>query len=438
MQMHSVATPFGRRAMSLGLMATQVLAQAAPKEAVVHKWRVFQYIREIHGRLGASDRAVAILNALLSFHPDTTLTGDGDLIVWPSNEQLASRANGMSATTLRRHLTVLVDCGLIIRRDSPNGKRYARKGRGGEIEQAFGFDLSPIVARAAEFEQLAEEVQAERAAFRVARERLTLLRRDIAKMILAGVDEGVPGDWKALQWRYEATMIRLPRSPSMAVLEEVCAELRLLWCEVHNLFEAFLNSQKMNTNESQSGAHLQNSNPDSILESEKGFRERNEANGTVEITDNVRSLPQREMPLSMVIDACPNIAEMSPDRTIRYWRDLVTAANKARPMLQISPSAWKEACEIMGDNAAAITLAAILERSDQIKSAGGYLRSLVERAKGGKFSIWPMVMALLRSKLEREKASSGAATSLSARSIPNGNNYDSGPDERDRPRRWDG
>ena len=40
----------------------------------------------------------------------------------------------------------------IVRRDSPNGKRYARKGRGGEIKLAFGFDLAPLVVRADEFE----------------------------------------------------------------------------------------------------------------------------------------------------------------------------------------------------------------------------------------------------------------------------------------------
>ena len=55
---------------------------------------------------------------------------------------------------------VLVDCGVIIRRDSPNGKRYARKDRDGLINQAFGFDLAPLVARAAEFEAMAEEIRA--------------------------------------------------------------------------------------------------------------------------------------------------------------------------------------------------------------------------------------------------------------------------------------
>ena len=79
----------------------------------------------------------------------TSSPGDGELIVWPSNEAAEGpfqRNAGDDATPATS--PVLVDCGLVIRRDSPNGKRFARKGRGGEIEQAYGFDLSPIVTRA--------------------------------------------------------------------------------------------------------------------------------------------------------------------------------------------------------------------------------------------------------------------------------------------------
>ena len=47
---------------------------------------------------------------------------------FPSNNKLRSRAYGMSEPTLRRHLASLVKAGLLIRRDSPNGKRYARRG----------------------------------------------------------------------------------------------------------------------------------------------------------------------------------------------------------------------------------------------------------------------------------------------------------------------
>ena len=81
------------------------------------------------------------------------------------------------------HLAALVDTGLIIRRDSPNGKRYARKNRAGEVETAFGFDLAPMVARAEEYAALAEEVRQDDRTARILRERITLCRRDVAKMI---------------------------------------------------------------------------------------------------------------------------------------------------------------------------------------------------------------------------------------------------------------
>src|SRR5690606_33746479 len=183
-------------------------------------------IKEARNAIGATDRGLAILDALLSFHPDAELSGASQLVVWPSNEQLIARANGMSPATLRRHLANLVECGLIIRRDSPNGKRFARKGEGGSIEQAYGFDLSPLVARAAEFKELAEQTRAERRAVRVAREKITIIRRDIVKMIETGIEEGVPGNWGRIQLAYQEIISRLPRTASFEILEVISAEDR--------------------------------------------------------------------------------------------------------------------------------------------------------------------------------------------------------------------
>ncbi|MGE0232683.1 MAG: plasmid replication protein RepC, partial [Flavobacteriaceae bacterium] len=228
MQTHITTTPFGRRPMTLGMISSQVTAKAMPEGALVNKWKTFGHIREARELIGATDRGLAILNALLTFHRETDLSAEGELIVWPSNEQLIARANGISPATLRRHLAVLVECGLVIRRDSPNGKRFARRGRGGEVEQAYGFDLSPIVARAAEFRELAETVQAEKKAFRVVRERLTLLRRDISKMIDAAIEEHVPGNWGRVIQNYRSIIESLPRTASRQLLEDVCADLEML------------------------------------------------------------------------------------------------------------------------------------------------------------------------------------------------------------------
>ena len=85
---------------------------------------------------------------------------------------------------------------------------------------AFGFELSPLVARAEEFEVWAEEVQAEERALRLVRERITLCRRDIAKMIATGIEEGVPtrragqgpSDWPEIHGVYRSILDRLPRT----------------------------------------------------------------------------------------------------------------------------------------------------------------------------------------------------------------------------------
>lgn len=385
-------------------MASQARAKAVPEGAQVQKWKVFYSIREARDLIGATDRSLAILNALLSFHPETELSSDGELIVWPSNEQLMARANGMPATTLRRHLAVLVECGLIIRRDSPNGKRFARKGRGGQVEQAYGFDLSPIVSRAEELRELAEAVQGEKKAFKIARERLTLLRRDIVKLIETGIEENVPGNWGRVQQSYQAIIGRLPRSAPRQLIEDICSDLHDLHAEILDVLESFTKTQNLDANESHSGRHIQNSNPDSNLESENGSGIKEDEGGDVAESDNLHSLPKRELPLGIVLDACPSLKDLGHGGKIRHWRDFLAAVEVARPMLGVSPSAWREAREAMGETQAAITLAAILQRSDQINSAGGYLRSLTDKAREGLFSTWPMVMALLRAKLDAGKA----------------------------------
>lgn len=406
-------TPFGRRPMTLGMISSQVTARAVPKDATVHKWHVFQDIKDARLALGTTDRGLAILSALLSFHPDTALYGDSGLIVWPSNEQLIGRANGMSPATLRRHLANLVDCGLVIRRDSPNGKRFARKGQGGEVEQAYGFDISPIVARAAEFKDLAETVRAEKKAFRVVKERLTICRRDIVKMIDAGLEEGVPANWGRVQQTYQVIVSRIPRTAPRQVLEEIADELEELWSEIRDALESFVKTPNLNANESQIERHIQNSKPDSKFESESGLGNKDEAGANVADTDNVRSLPKRELPLGIVLDACPNMLWLvKGGGGIRNWREFLAAAEVARPTMGVSPSAWEEARTAMGEQQAAITIAAIYQRQDQINSAGGYLRSLTDRAKAGKFSVWPMVMALLRAKLDASTTTGAEAAAV--------------------------
>lgn len=424
-------TPFGRRSLSLAMVASQAAAKEFASrpdasETVVHKWRLFRALTEAKVPLGVTDRALSVLHALLSFHQETALmlemeskpseTGAAPgIIVFPSNKELSIRAHGMTPATLRRHIAMLVEAGLIIRRDSPNGKRFARRGQGGEIADAFGFDLTPLVARAAEIEHLAEEIRAENRAMALLREKITLARRDIAKMIETAMEAGIPGDWEARNGDYQAFAKRLSRKMPRADLEAFATELAVLATEINNALESHVKSQNMTANESQTERHIQNQTTN-ISDLEPSLREgRGAASGVnnggsgapsapepeIDATEpsglDVKPQPPRSYPLRMVLDACPDILDFALSG-ISSWRDLITTAGTVRSALGVSPDAWSQALEVLGEHDAAVVIAAILQRGDEIKSAGGYLRVLTAKARAGEFSLGPVLMALLRSK----------------------------------------
>lgn len=429
-------TPFGRRSLSLAMVASQAAtkefaSRSDAAEIVVHKWRLFRALTEAKAPLGVTDRALSVLHALLSFHQETALTlperdADGSegeaapgIVVFPSNKELSIRAHGMAPATLRRHIAVLVEAGLIIRRDSPNGKRFARRGQWGTIEDAFGFDLTPLVARATDIENLAEEVRAENRAMALLRERITLARRDIAKMIETGIEEGVPGDWEARHSDYQALASRQARKMARADLEALAGELAALAAEINSELVNHIKRGNKSANESQTERHIQNQTT-KISDLEPSLQEGGpeplrpvgdevEADGAGapklqkrETETRARPTPTpRTYPLGMVLQACPDIVDYAKGGEISSWRDFATAAATVRSALGVSPDAWAQALDAMGEDNAAIVIAAILQRGEEIKSAGGYLRVLTAKARAGEFSLGPVLMALLRGKAAR-------------------------------------
>jgi replication initiation protein RepC len=418
-------TPFGRRSLSLGMLATQANASEIDPDLSIDKWKLFRSLCEARGMLGISDRALVVLNALLTFYPQTELAVANGLVVFPSNVQLSLRAHGMAPATLRRHLNALVECGLIFRKDSPNGKRYSRKtkssneGRAGESE-AFGFNIAPLISRASEFEAMAEEVRNERRQLKMLKERLSLLRRDVDKLIELGAEELPQDDWQAKYALFRSTVDAIPRQASREDLELAADGLECLHLEISKLLENKLNFQNMSANESHNERHKQNSKTQSTSDLEPRFRTKQgehdadntgpvepatvggkKGEGGANVAETLDlgvefGVPaEKPIPLGLVLKACPDIANYAKGEIIS-WRDLMGAAVTARSVFGVSPSAYQEACEVLGQEKAAIVIACILQRAEHINSVGGYLRVLTDKAKAGEFSLWPMLLAQLR------------------------------------------
>lgn len=414
--------------MTLGMLARQIAAgDISPKQSV-DKWKLFRTVCEAKSEIGVSDRSLAVLNALLSFYPGAELSGDDGLVVFPSNAQLSLRTHGMAGTTLRRHLGCLVEAGLIVRRDSPNGKRYAHKNRSGAIGEAFGFDLGPLLARADEFKAVAAKLAAERQHLRLVRERLSLCRRDITKLLDLSREIGPDIDCQAFESEFETLIGGMPRKAPVGFFEARLEKLEKLRNALTNHLEILLNSQKTATNDHQNGWHKQNSDPDSNLESEPGLGKGEGAklaDGLCE-TERTAEVPQphqpalhddpapkpnsfvppaefvdrahRQIPLPAVLQACPQIADYGPSGRVANWKDLMTAAIVVRTMLDVSADAYQDACAVLGYETTAAVMACILERADRINSPGGYLRDLTRRARQRGFSLAPMISALAQAR----------------------------------------
>ncbi|WP_117190437.1 plasmid replication protein RepC [Rhizobium terrae] len=415
-----VTTPFGRRPMSFGMLKSQHQADTIATGATRNKWKLFRSVCEARKALGVTDRALSVLDALLTFYPDDTLSEERGLVVFPSNQQLSLRARGMTPATLRRHLAVLVEAGLITRKDSPNGKRYARRGREGKISEAFGFSLAPLLARAQEIERSAAAAAMNRELLRVTKEQISICRRDIVKLISMALDESIPGHWDAVLAEFRELSQRVPRTATTESLNSVLKTFHLIKDQIINQLEIHRKVQKIDANESQIERHKQDSQTNSTSELEPCFEARRQA-APAQATDlkaeRASSRPAsgtpndtscqpiarsaladvtRPFPLGAVLQACPQITDYGPGGVINNWRDLMSAAIVVRSMLEVSPSAYEEACSVMGPENAATVIACILERGGHISSAGGYLRDLTRRADRGKFAVGPMLMALMR------------------------------------------
>lgn len=438
MNQSPLSTPFGRRSLTLAMVAAQKAAVTGSSAVAVPKWKLYRAIAETKPAHGLSDRTLSVLNALLSCHPETDLAPGRPLVVFPSNRELSLRAHGMAAATLRRHLSALVEAGFVVRRDSPNGKRYARKGEDGAIDVAFGFDLAPLVARATEFERLAAEARAEARCMTRLRETISLCRRDIAKARTLACENSLDPDALAGALPAIPLLRRLGRGELEALAGQL-AEIR------DNLFKA-LSSLAIFAISSASDSHderlLETPKSDSPIKTEDLKRDLNLKENEAEGRDipsaptvspqpaggsseqpisaqqpltSGRSLrrrpatpppaapPRAAMPraalpkpcLRTITAVCPQIALLARG-PLQSWCDLFDAAERSRRALSISESGWKEAVAVMGPDLAAVSVAVILERIGHIHAPGGYLRHLTDlaRERPGDFS------ALLLARLE--------------------------------------
>ena len=149
--------------------------------------------------LGLSPRIVHTIDWLFTFTQPQDWCEGSRPVVWPS-AALQRDTLGLGSTQAKTINRQLVELGLVTMKDSPNGKRYGKRDRQGRIVEAYGFDLSPLFSRMAEFQAIAEQGRALRGRMGQLRRRCTIARNGLLQILDTAAEQGfTDATWRTLE-----------------------------------------------------------------------------------------------------------------------------------------------------------------------------------------------------------------------------------------------
>lgn len=362
---------------------------------VTKKSQLLAALKQACPRLGISTRLRDAIDTLMSWSPEQDWLGESRPIVWPSNQVLQD-AWDVSRRQVQNILTNLIRLGLIAAIDSPEGRRWGKRDQEGRIIEAYGFDLSPLAVRHAEFVAAAAEHRKACKLRDSLRRRLTVVRKACRQIAETAIEQRVPGrDWS--EWGTAAATLaeKRPRDMTIANLQALVERLE----EVHDEAKEALCAWFDSVEKPPKGAIgcTPNTTTKTLLAdtsvtcnetaNEPLGRDRRRAAQTA---NRDQLLPANYATSGLAPGLLARLCR--PLRTYLVddrpgWSDLVDAADYLRSELGISRSAWTDACHTLGRNDAAAAVAVIAAKRADIASPGGYLRAMTNRARTGRLNL---------------------------------------------------
>lgn len=420
--------PTGFRRMTPGLLKADRTAEgfAGLPERITSPGQLLAALKAAAPRLGIVPRLVHAVDWLFRFTQPQDWEQGSRPVVWPS-ASMQQEALGLSPTQVKRLNRSLIELGLVTMKDSPNGKRYGRRHeKTGHIIEAYGFDLSPIAMRHAEFVRLAEEGRAERTAMRRLRRRATIARKAIIQILETAAEYAITGEeWITLARESEAIARSLRSVERVDEMETGVASLERRQTAARERIENLLGLVDSDPKEAINGPHIYNYKPslhpqeDTVIAAENCSGEGGEAVSqslAPPVFAGAGSQPKRTEK-GMVHGIRPDeLIKLTPKlkpylrRPNPTWPDIVDAADWLRHDLGVSKSLWGDACLAMGRELAAVALAIVSTKEAEHfrTSPGGYFHGMVAKAKAGELHLERSVWAMRRaSEPEQHRAGRG-------------------------------
>lgn len=347
---------------------------------VVDLQDVFKHLKKIAPKLRLKPGPLRTLEALAFSHRHHKLAVGEPFIVYRSNRKLSAKT-GTPESTLGDHFKVLIGLAMMSRKSSSNGQRHAPRGRDGE---ACGFDMSLLISRADEFAERASDLDKEEKACDRTKDKLSICRRDLTEVIADAMARNPSEEWHDLKLRFSASYAKRMRNPTLSQLTEKLSETQQLREEADALCIKSGEALESGANGNEIRRQIQSTSLESLFKEEVPREEMPAFNSAIS-SETVTSAHEG-ITFDQIRRAYPSLVDYGPSRAISSWPDFERAVETVKKSFQITPNGYEKACEIMGHDNVAITIAYILQRGTKVDSAGAYLHALAKLYRDGKYS----------------------------------------------------
>jgi len=414
-----VSGPSGFRRLTPGLLKVDRKAEkfTGLPEGVTVPGQLLAVFKAAAPRLGIAPRLVHALDWLFRFTQPQDWASGGRPIVWPS-ALMQQEALGLSATQVKEINRRLIERGLLTMKDSPNGKRYGLRDPKGRIVEAYGFDLSPIATRHAEFVQLAAEARAERLAMGRLRRRATIARKGITQVLETATEYGIVGEeWRSLAEDTAAIARALKATERPQDMEAGVTSLEARQTAARERLAALLRLVDSDPKQPENRPHQHSYKPSPNPEQDTVIASKT-CSEAGQGPSPSSPFPQRPPDKGMVQGIAPDeVVRLAPKlkpyllRPSPTWPELVEAADWLRHDLGVSKPLWGDACAAMGRELAAVALAIVSTKDPEHfrTTPGGYFHGMVAKAKAGELHLERTVWAMRRAANPQTIHGSGRA-----------------------------
>jgi replication initiation protein RepC len=424
------------RRLSLAMLATSKMADdyqgSQEGQGATRPGQVLAAFKAAAPHLGLSARLVHAIDWLFTFtQPQDWLAGSRP-IVWPSSA-LQREALGLGSSQVKAINRHLVELGLITMKDSPNGKRYGKRDGKGRIVEAYGFELSPLFTRMAEFQAIAERGRADRERMRLLRRRTTIARNGLLQILDTVAEQGLfDASWQKLEGEGRALARSLSKVEQLDEMELGVISLERRQLEARERLESQLAAAAPAIHQTVDNTPMEpenrphqysyKANPDPNQEQVMASKQsKSGVASTVSNTAAPVNLGDRRTGQGAPPDRTDSgtVLRINTDELVRLaprlkpylrtpdpaWPDIVEAADWLRHDLGVSKPLWGEACAAMGREKAAIAIAIVSAKpAEHFRSSpGSYFFGMVERAKTGELNLARTIWGIRSAERQAEK-----------------------------------